>query len=198
MARLMPARCRRYDGAGRWRAVFGGREPRREGGEIDGLAPDVGQGGTGAGQGAELGGFEEALGSVLEGVENRLEPRGAIINAGEFVEGQGAGVGLVVLDQGAHGKLDRRDDGDKEMTEGRAVAGGGGLDVFSEGTEKGRGGERLRGGLRGGLGLGLGWGLGHGKAPGEMRNAEYKFQISLVVQEHCNPSYDWRYNRFHG
>ena len=131
------AKGRADDGAGRGRAVFGGREIRRERGEVDGLITDVGQDGAGAGEGAKLGGGQETLGGVLNGVEDGWNAGKAVFEAGVGVEGSLTGVGIVMLGEAAHGGAGHDEDGDKEMKEGGAVAGGGGLDVLSEEFENG-------------------------------------------------------------
>ena len=126
------AKGRAGGGARRGRAVFRGREIRGERGEIDGLITDVGQDGAGAGQGAELGGSQETLGGVLNGVEDGWDAGEAIFEAGVSVEGSLAGMGIVMLGQAAHGGAGHDEDGDKEVEDRGAVAGGGSLDVLSE------------------------------------------------------------------
>ena len=126
----------------------------------------MGQDGAGAGQGAELGGGQKALGGMLNSVEDGRDAGEAVFEAGVGIEGSLVGVGIVMLGEAAHGGACHDEDGDKEVEDGGAVAGGGGLDVLSEEFENGHGGD----GVGGELWVGLG--LSHGNGLGEMGNAE--------------------------
>ena len=81
------------------------------------------QDGAGAGQGAELGGFEEAFGGVAQGIEDRLDAIGAVFEAGVGLEGALAGVGIVMLGETTDGGAGRGEDDNKEVIDGGAVAG---------------------------------------------------------------------------
>ena len=131
----------------------------------------MGQDGAGAGEGAKLGGGQETLGGVLNGIEDGRDAGEAVFEAGVGVEGSLAGVGIVMLGEAAHGGAGHDEDGDKEVKEGGAIAGGGGLDVLSEEFEDGHRGDGVGSGLGGGGGLG--WGLSHGNGLG---NSECKRQ----------------------
>lgn len=121
------------------------------------------QDGLGAGQGAKLGGGQKALGGVLESMQDSVEARGAIFDAGQLVEGQKAGMGLIVSGQAGQGSAGGGKDGDDKVKERIAAAGSGGLDVLREGFENRHRGKGLDLGLR--WRLGLGCGLSHGNSP---------------------------------
>lgn len=138
------------------RAGDGRRKQGCERGEVDGLAPDFGQDVTGTRQRAQLDGGEEAFGSVAKGIENSLEARDAVLDAGESIAGEGAGIGLIVLGHVTQSGAGRGDDGKDKMEKGIAATGGGGQDVLSEGVENGHGGYGVRSAWGVGLGLGVG------------------------------------------